>query len=877
MSQTEAEAPQQPPVVVQAAVNPIQNFINTHSAKVEFNGHNTSSFLRSFNLACMLSNMPDSERCVALPMCMKVKYGDHVQTWREFKNRDWKALQERMLDEFLDEELHKYSKEDLKDLVSKQRKKKITSLRQLTTYYRNFVTISKHLKNRKIIGWQQETGYFLKGVSKDLRKRWDNHRRRQRMDKRQVKAQVEEAAEQVLQEVTDQPAPGIATSTTPTDLEDETAAAARGMHKLRLANAQHQFSGVKEIFEDLAIILEDDAAYPSVDTDSSDDDLGRSKKHKRSKHKKKRHHEETSSDESSSSSESSESSEDETSDDESSRHASRHHHSKHKKAGSTSSKSSGHKDSKEIDKDSVGSITRGIEMLQLFMTTLQQQQQQPQQQTAPFQAVMAKTQPYTHNGFNMYPQRTNAAFSANLVPRPTPASGANAIPLGISIGGRSCHTCGGPHSFKDLANCQVAQDYLRRGVLQQSPTGTLFYRGQPLPLRATLPAHCANFKQWIDDQERQSKPRPAIVNNQQAVPQMNKVVEANLGEYFYIPPGRSSLASGNVGELRRTGGVTIEEVVDVDAGKRTHAAVSPASNASGEVAAKRADQRTEAERVKENQPAQRVRIEEQDKVQPRSDAAQKGRDDEEMTEATTRKRAASRTINQLQQDISQEEVLSQFYETTVSMPLGMMLASAPILAKSVVEKCQKHRVPLEKLTHNAYQYLEDAPTGTIFEVNHAESSLLSKPLGKLQLLINGKLATAIVDGGSQINVMSSQLRQQLNLPLTYIQGHYLKGVNVGEATQLVGKIEEVPIKINGAVTFQEIAVSPVKGSPFLLGIPFLKSTGASLDYHPMRPTTIKLRIEGRQIESTIEPMPEDQRFPTTRQVTGWDNDSDEGN
>lgn len=85
----------------------------------------------------------------------------------------------------------------------------------------------------------------------------------------------------------------------------------------------------------------------------------------------------------------------------------------------------------------------------------------------------------------------------------------------------------------------------------------------------------------------------------------------------------------------------------------------------------------------------------------------------------------------------------------------------------------------------------------------------------------------------------------------------------------------MPIKINGNITYQEIAISPVQSSPFLLGTPFLKSTAASLVYNPLAATTLKLFIRGKHIETTIEPVPEDQHKSVARRMNGWDDD--EGN
>lgn len=144
-----------------------------------------------------------------------------------------------------------------------------------------------------------------------------------------------------------------------------------------------------------------------------------------------------------------------------------------------------------------------------------------------------------------------------------------------------------------------------------------------------------------------------------------------------------------------------------------------------------------------------------------------------MTEATTERKSAYKHINKLQKSISKDEVLTQFLGTTVSLPLSILLASSPVLAKSMVDKCQKHRVPIADLTHQAYQTME-SPPGTVLEgFRVSRDPLLSKPLGRLKLTINGRATQAVVDGGSQINVMSNALRQELGIPVSYMSGHFL--------------------------------------------------------------------------------------------------------
>ncbi|ORY88890.1 hypothetical protein BCR35DRAFT_256371, partial [Leucosporidium creatinivorum] len=86
----------------------------------------------------------------------------------------------------------------------------------------------------------------------------------------------------------------------------------------------------------------------------------------------------------------------------------------------------------------------------------------------------------------------------------------------------------------------------------------------------------------------------------------------------------------------------------------------------------------------------------------------------------------------------------------------------------------------------------------------------------------GEEVKGLVDSGSMITVMGSDLRQRLGLTLSQSSGHNLSGIN-GDSVKLAGICKNVPISVGGVVTRHHIFISPHARTGLILGVPFLRA------------------------------------------------------
>lgn len=105
----------------------------------------------------------------------------------------------------------------------------------------------------------------------------------------------------------------------------------------------------------------------------------------------------------------------------------------------------------------------------------------------------------------------------------------------------------------------------------------------------------------------------------------------------------------------------------------------------------------------------------------------------------------------------------------------------------------------------------------------------SAPLMTVKTTIEGTLIEALVDGGSQISIMSRKTFEKLGLPLMTRGDHYLTGVD-GINTLLDGICEAVNVEIHGVSTRTHIYVTPNSNWELILGAPFLRIAEAEFKY-----------------------------------------------
>ncbi|KAK4691934.1 hypothetical protein P7C70_g9234, partial [Phenoliferia sp. Uapishka_3] len=215
--------------------------------ELAFDGKNTSSFLRKYDLIMDSERTSDSDRCHRLPLHLPEDYSRLVYDWKEWKTRNWKETRERMLDEFYDEEKNKYVPSDLHKIALKALDSGLKTSRSLLAYHRKFCLASRELKKREIISWQEESKAFLEGIPSKLRTRWENENRRSRKDEKRLLEVAHKARN------SDLPSGASILS----EIEKESLA----RKSRRNRDVYQKLPEVQAIFDLLIEILEDDEIY----------------------------------------------------------------------------------------------------------------------------------------------------------------------------------------------------------------------------------------------------------------------------------------------------------------------------------------------------------------------------------------------------------------------------------------------------------------------------------------------------------------------------------------------------------------------------------------------------------------------------------------
>lgn len=808
--------------------------------KVKFTGRNTSKFLKTFDLACDATGATDEDRCLQLALYLPRTEQEILKKKKAWKERDWERVKEIMLDEFEDEEENRWSPVDMEDCAEKARRKGVKTVNDFVRYHRRFRRITDSLKEKDIISHQEESTIFLTGLSKALRKRYEDLRSRRRLDSKLV-------------------APGA--PKTDTEKEDEDAPLVR--RQLRTTALHRVIPPLKDIAKDVTAILRDDELYRgsrrsrhhryhSSDSDSSSEDDSDSSDSDT----------DTSADESSSSSDS-------DSDSDGRKKGRKGRKEKKGKSGKKDKKGKKEKKTEKKGKKadtstpapsegSMSELARQFgDQLKIFASGFQAQQQQP---PYPPQAPYQRPQyaPYVPSG----PYTSNTTAGPYATANGTPTTRPTLQPYG-------CHTCGSrTHGFKDSHLCEPMKDFLARGIVSQDARGNYAYRDQGrFPMSGDIQE--PNFKLWVENQEaaraRSSAPEGA---------KNTRFAEVNVTEYHHQAQEPSAQAwAGYTSTLHKSGTIRdwgSESDLEDDGhyqveAKRARIAETGSSQNSAP-AVKRPDTRSAEARRKENQDVAAkgntflaptpIKV-----TSPASAAATSARsdDDEVMTEATVRRKATHHLKNQLEGRHTKDSVVTKLLDTGISMPLGMLLASSPDLAKALVKMCQRRRVPLpddkETVVYNGNlaQFPEYIlPDGTILEAHAGETTSVSysHPLGRLSLSISGKDVEGLVDCGSMICLISEAFRKRAGLTAIKRSGDTIRGIG-GESSSLGGICENVPVTIGGVVTHQHFFVSEKTSVDILLGLPFLVSVQAQLNYSPSGSANLLMKIGSKTLDATL--------------------------
>lgn len=192
--------------------------------------------------------------------------------------------------------------------------------------------------------------------------------------------------------------------------------------------------------------------------------------------------------------------------------------------------------------------------------------------------------------------------------------------------------------------------------------------------------------------------------------------------------------------------------------------------------------------------------------------------------------------SELSAQVDSKAVVRRILDTEVSIPLRDILATSKELSYSL-EHMVKYKNPYTKPTpslavFNSSEQNNDAngmeeDYEPDYEVN---DSAEDKALIKLNLTCNGKPITAVIDTGSQLNIVSEAMANQLiQLPINLVENVVMGDAN-GNSGRLEGLIKKVPLRCGEVLTEANLYIGR-KNLPFdlLLGRPWQKRNKVSID------------------------------------------------
>jgi hypothetical protein len=151
-------------------------------------------------------------------------------------------------------------------------------------------------------------------------------------------------------------------------------------------------------------------------------------------------------------------------------------------------------------------------------------------------------------------------------------------------------------------------------------------------------------------------------------------------------------------------------------------------------------------------------------------------------------------------------------------------------------------------------------TGNVLTANQiskiAGKRCISLPLGVASCIIKGVPARMLIDCGSMVNIMTSDLREKISsgacmreLPADHLR---IRGFN-GQDSSIVGAIDDVQIDMNGCSVSTGFYVGPHAGGYELIaGLPFLEAVDAVL-FFENGTFCMRLRgIDGEQYQLPLQ-------------------------
>ncbi|THV01501.1 hypothetical protein K435DRAFT_655246 [Dendrothele bispora CBS 962.96] len=259
-------------------------------------------------------------------------------------------------------------------------------------------------------------------------------------------------------------------------------------------------------------------------------------------------------------------------------------------------------------------------------------------------------------------------------------------------------------------------------------------------------------------------------------------------------------------------------------------------------------------------PQNPINREEGWKASKPSSSKGKEKEDVSMKDGTGKPGASYHFTLTLSEKADANEICNKIFETQISIPIGQLIGVSPQLQKLVTDQTRTKREYKTKTAEYSYNYestrsqVESCATlDPVFPLNVGvgnfeelpsflvkySNAVVTNPdkfyamvTGKMEVTINGVSLTAMIDSGSELNLISRDVPDKVGLPIDFEGMKWtLRGVN-GGPERLKGVVTDVPMMI-GKHEFPHhhfVANAPLESQDIILGQPFLTWYAARMEY-----------------------------------------------
>ena len=185
--------------------------------------------------------------------------------------------------------------------------------------------------------------------------------------------------------------------------------------------------------------------------------------------------------------------------------------------------------------------------------------------------------------------------------------------------------------------------------------------------------------------------------------------------------------------------------------------------------------------------------------------------------------------SELSTQINPKDVVNSILDTQVALPIRQILGTSRELSNTLLEVMkQKNTIAMTAQNQVIPIMPSEFRTKEVMNNQVQEEPGSSRDLIKWNVTIRGRPVTAIIDTGSEVNLINDQIAAQLiGVPMNTTKGIFMKDIN-GGVGRLEGCAEEIEIKCGAVKTKADFFISKTAEEQdptfeILLGRPWQRS------------------------------------------------------